>query len=82
MNKKMKIYPLKIEDISYPRRIIEDYYSQDELFEMIENVKNGDTSNIIIVKFSTNGYELVKGKIVLEAYRILNRKIIPAHIQR
>lgn len=80
--KKTRIFPLKIKDIVYPRRLTEEFYSQEDLIKVVETIKNGDTTNVIIVKFSTNGYELVKGKIVLEAYKILDRKIIPACIQR
>lgn len=82
MKSKTKVYPLKIEDIVYPKSNNIEYYSQDELLKLVDLIKSGDESNIITVKFSSQGYELVKGSIILEAYKILEKKIIPAYIQR
>ena len=82
MNKKIKVYPLKIEDIVYPRKNFNEYYSQDELIALVNRIKNGEEVNPIIVKFSAQGYEIVKGSIILEAYKLLDKKIIPAYIQR
>lgn len=82
MNKKLKVYPLKIEDIIYPRKNFNEFYSQDELLILVEKIKNGKEVTPIIVKFSSQGYEIVKGSIILEAYKLLHKKIIPAYIQR
>ena len=82
MNKKLKVYPLKIEDIIYPRKNFNVFYSQDELLILVEKIKNGKEVTPIIVKFSSQGYEIVKGSIILEAYKLLHKKIISAYIQR
>ena len=82
MNKKLRIYPLRIEDIVYPRKNFNEFYSQDELITFVNRIKNGEEVNPIIVKFSSQGYELVKGSIILEAYKLLDKKIIPSYIQR
>lgn len=82
MNKKLKIYPLRIEDIVYPRKNFNEFYSQDELLILVEKIKNGEEVTPIIVKLSSQGYEIVKGSIILEAYMLLHKKIIPAYIQR
>ena len=82
MNKKLRIYPLRIEDIVYPRKNFNEYYSQEELLVLVERIKSGEEVNPIIVKFSSQGYEIVKGSIILEAYKLLDKKIIHAYIQR
>lgn len=82
MNNQIKIYPLRIEDIVYPRKNFNEFYSQDELISLVKRIKNGEEVNPIIVKFSSQGYEIVKGSIIFEAYKLLDKKIIPAYIQR
>lgn len=82
MKNQVKIYPLRIEDIVYPRKNFNEFYAQDELITFVNRIKNGEEVNPIIVKFSSQGYELVKGSVILEAYKLLDKKIIPACIQR
>ena len=82
MNMKLRIYPLRIEDIVYPKKNFNTFYSQEELLVLIEKIKKGEEINPIIVKFSSQGYEIVKGSIILEAYKLLDRKIIQAYIKR
>lgn len=82
MNKKLRIYPLRIEDIVYPRKNLNEFYSQDELLILVDRIKNGEEVNPIVVKFSSQGYEIVKGNITLDAYKLLDKKIIPTYIQR
>lgn len=77
-----KILPLKVESIFCPTMNFDEPYSHEELDIMVKKIQSDDKIEPIIVGLSSDGYRLIKGRIIFDAYRLLQRKIIYAVIQR
>ena len=79
--KKEKVFPLQKEDIKviFP---LNEKFNLVEYENTMKRLNEGKNTDPIVVTFCSEGYRLLKGLSIYQAYLRSGRKIIPAIIKR
>lgn len=79
--KKVKVFPLQIENIKVILPMSEEF-NIDEYENAMKRLGERKDTEPIVVTFCSEGYQLIKGLSIYQAYLKNERKIIPAIIKR
>lgn len=79
--KKEKVYPLQIDDIKVILPMNEEF-DLNEYENAMNRLKERKSTEPVTVTFFSEGYRLLKGLGIYQAYLRNDRKIIPAIIKR